>query len=118
MENEECKLPVVEDEDEKGTGILEAFDRRERKRAFLQITDSQGFISFSEFEVIEPDLVAEAGEQFESTEDPGGHEGMKIAHDTKRLRRLRSFIVKTRAGKKAKFEVSILLALLLVGGNC
>ncbi|GAA5975175.1 hypothetical protein JCM5350_000168 [Sporobolomyces pararoseus] len=104
MENEECKLPVVEDEDEKGTGILEAFDRQERKRAFLQITDSQGFISFSEFEVIEPDLVEEPGGQWESTEDSGGHEGMKLAHDTKHLRRLRSFIVKTRSGKKAKFE--------------
>ncbi|GAA5892676.1 Spo71p [Sporobolomyces salmoneus] len=104
MENEEGKLPVVDDEDEKGKTLLETFDHQERKRAFLQITDSQGFISFSEFEVIEPDLVEEAGGQWETTEDPGGHEGMKVAHDTKRLRGLRSFIVKTRAGRKAKFE--------------
>ncbi|GAA5883845.1 hypothetical protein JCM16303_007411 [Sporobolomyces ruberrimus] len=104
MEDEEGKLPVIEDEDEQGQALLEAFDHRERRRAFLQITDSQGFISFSEFEVIEPDLIEEANGQWESTEDPGGHDGMKLAHDTKRLRGLRSFIVKTRAGRKAKFE--------------
>ncbi|GAA6010006.1 hypothetical protein JCM11491_005826 [Sporobolomyces phaffii] len=109
MEDEEGKLPVVEDEDEQGTALIEAFDHRERRRAFLQITDSQGFISFSEFEVIEPDLVVEPGEQWESTQDPGGHEGMKIAHDSKRLRGLRSFIVKTRAGRKAKFECHSIL---------
>lgn len=106
MENQGCKLPVVDDNDEEGKALLETFDHQERKRAFLQITDSQGFISFSEFEVIEPDLVEEAGGQWESAQDPGGHEGMRIAHDSKRLRRLRSFIVKTRAGRKAKFEVN------------
>lgn len=108
MEDEEGKLPDIENDDEQGRGLLEGFDHRERKRAFLQITDSQGFIAFSEFEVIEPDLVEEAGGQWEATQDPGGHDGMKMAHDTKRLRGLRSFIVKTRAGRKAKFEVSSL----------
>ncbi|GAA5937484.1 Spo71p [Sporobolomyces koalae] len=104
MQDEEGRLPSVGEDDIQGKGLLEAFEYRERRRAFVQITDAQGFIAFSEFEIIEPDLVEEAGGQWESTEDPGGHEGMQIAHDTKHLRRLRSFIVKTRTGMKGKFE--------------
>ncbi|GAA6058879.1 hypothetical protein JCM10212_002823 [Sporobolomyces blumeae] len=97
-------LPEIEDSDIEGRAILDMIDYSERKRAFLQITDAQGFIALSEFINVEPDVVEVPGGQWDATVDPGGHEGMQMADDTKRLRGLRSFIAVTRMGRKAKFE--------------
>ncbi|GAA5872147.1 hypothetical protein JCM1840_006333 [Sporobolomyces johnsonii] len=91
-------------DDEDGRGMLELFEKEERKRAFLQISDARGFVSLSEIETIEHELEEAPREKWVRVVDPGGEDGLKVADDKQRLRKLRSFVVKTRSGMTVKFE--------------
>lgn len=88
-----------------GNDMLEWLDRQERERAFLQITDARGFVDLSDLESVEPDLEDDARDRFVQVHDAGGQEGLNLADDKAKLRRLRSFIVKTRSGMTSRFEV-------------
>ncbi|GAA5971750.1 hypothetical protein JCM11641_001497 [Rhodosporidiobolus odoratus] len=88
-----------------GDAFLEWLEGEERRRAYLQITDARGFVKFSEIDSVEPELVEEDPREVRiKVEDLGGDEGLAAADDKSRLRKMRSFLIKTRAGRVVKFE--------------
>ncbi|GAA6054384.1 hypothetical protein JCM3770_002230 [Rhodotorula araucariae] len=87
-----------------GNDMLEWLEREERHRGFLQITDARGFVDLSELESIDPDLEEARREMFAQVADVGGPEGLHLADDKAKLRRMRSFVVTTRLGKTMRFE--------------
>lgn len=88
-----------------GDKMLEWLETEEKKRAFLQITDARGFCSLRELASIEPELEDEPRQQFARVIDPGGSEGLQAADDKAKLRKMRSFVIKTQQGTTARFEV-------------
>ncbi|GAA5963604.1 hypothetical protein JCM21900_000304 [Sporobolomyces salmonicolor] len=104
MEADDGERHKYDVDDEDGRGMLELFEKEERKRAFLQITDARGFVSLSEIETIEHELEEAPREKWVRVVDPGGEDGLKVADDKQKLRKLRSFVVKTRSGMTVKFE--------------
>ena len=88
-----------------GNDMLEWLERHERERGFLQVTDAHGFVDFSELETIDPELEDQPRDRFVQVHDVGGQEGLGVADDKAKLRRLRSFVVKTRSGMTMRFEV-------------
>ncbi|GAA5854689.1 hypothetical protein JCM8547_004941 [Rhodosporidiobolus lusitaniae] len=92
-------------EDKGGEAFLAWLEQEEKRRAFLQITDARGFVHLSELESIEPELDDEdAKERWLQVEDLGGDEGLQAAEDKTKLKKMRSFVVKTRSGVSVKFE--------------
>ncbi|KPV77586.1 uncharacterized protein RHOBADRAFT_51419 [Rhodotorula graminis WP1] len=87
-----------------GNDMLEWLDRHERERGFLQVTDAHGFVDLSELETIDPELEDQPRDQFVQVHDVGGQGGLNVADDKAKLRRLRSFVVKTRSGMAMRFE--------------
>ncbi|GAA6037786.1 hypothetical protein JCM8097_005033 [Rhodosporidiobolus ruineniae] len=89
-----------------GDAFLAWLEEEEKRRAFLQITDARGFVNLSEVESVEPELSDEhdAKEMWVKVEDLGGDEGLSAAEDRARLKKMRSFVVKTRSGVTVRFE--------------
>ncbi|BGP39255.1 hypothetical protein JCM10449v2_003193 [Rhodotorula kratochvilovae] len=87
-----------------GNDMLEWLERQERHRGFLQITDARGFVDLSELESIDPELEDDPRDRFVQVADVGGQEGLHLADVKAKLRRMRSFVVKTRSGKTMRFE--------------
>ncbi|BGP23981.1 proteophosphoglycan ppg4 [Rhodotorula toruloides] len=87
-----------------GNKMLEWLEKEEKKRTFLQITDARGFCSLSELASIEPELEDDLRQQFARVVDPGGNEGLQAADDKAKLRKMRSFVIKTQQGTTARFE--------------
>ncbi|GAA5994393.1 Spo71p [Rhodotorula paludigena] len=87
-----------------GNAMIEWLEREERHRGFLQVTDSPGFVDLSELETIEAEAEEDPRDQFARVVDVGGKEGLRLADDKAKLRKLRSFVVKTRSGVTVCFE--------------
>ncbi|GAA5902868.1 hypothetical protein JCM6882_009148 [Rhodosporidiobolus microsporus] len=109
VEEDEEEVEDEEDEDSDeigGEGFLRWLAEEEKRRAFLQITDARGFVNLSEIESVEPELTDDddAREKWVKVADLGGEEGLHAAEDKARLKKLRSFVVKTRSGVTVRFE--------------
>ncbi|BGO90868.1 hypothetical protein NBRC10512_002383 [Rhodotorula toruloides] len=87
-----------------GDKMIEWLETEEKKRAFLQITDARGFCSLSELASVEPELEDDPRQQFARVADLGGNEGLQAADDKAKLRKMRSFVIKTQQGTTARFE--------------
>lgn len=75
-----------------GNMMLEYLDTIEKKRAFLQITDSQGYIEFNEIAAVKPELES-------------GPAGVDDDPDKATARKLRTLIVSFHTGTTIKLEV-------------
>lgn len=87
--------------------VLEILDKDERRRAVQQMVAARGFVDLRDLKDIER-VKGDKPEMYEN-EDVGGEEGLAVATDKELLRRCRTFVLRTKTGVDAHFEVSLSL---------